>query len=355
MIVGRVIYREGEKLKSSLVRVDRPIMRIPSLAIHLNRGVNDGLKVNFQQHMSPVLASSIKNEMNSTTASAAGKQDKSKDNSPAILQQHPLLLDIVSKEIGIAVEDIVDFELQVCDTQPSAIGGAMDELVFSGRLDNLASCFASLKALTSSLDSLEDDDSVRVIAFFDHEECGSVSAQGAGSTIMMETVKRVTEAVDMGPGYHEKPYALVSCLQKSFVISADMAHALHPNYMGVHESQHGPQFHKGLVIKHNSNQRYATNAVTAALFRECGKRRGLPFQEFVVRSDMGCGSTIGPITAGLTGIRTIDVGMPQWSMHSVREVCGCDDVDYAVKHFIAFWEEVGSLSETLLDSVDLSA
>lgn len=353
-VAGRVVHKSGGKIKTSLVAVRRPILRVPSLAIHLQRGVNDNLKVNFQQHMSPFLATSIKNELNSV-GDGDRESKKAKGGSEAgdkgVLQQHPLLLDILAKELNIEQADILDFELQVCDTQPSCIGGAMEELVFSGRLDNLAHCYTSTRALLDSLGSLGEDDGVRVIALFDHEECGSCSSPGAASTLMMDTVKRVTLGV-LGSGVCQGDEVDIA-LQNSFLVSADMAHALHPNYADKHEPQHGPKFHKGVVIKHNANQRYATNSITATLFRECGRKRGLPCQEFVVRSDMGCGSTIGPIVTSKTGIRTVDVGIPQWSMHSVREVCGCDDIDYAVKHFVAFWEDMPKIEKDLLDSMDV--
>ena len=258
-VAGRVVHKSSDgKLVTGLVRIDRPIMRIPSLAIHLNRGVNDNLKVNFQQHMSPVLATSIKNELNATGPSAASGEKKppSKKGKPCdgSLQQHPLLLSLVAKELSIKPEDIVDFELQVCDTQPSAIGGALEDFVFSGRLDNLASCYTSLTALLGSLDSLGEDDGVRVVAMFDHEECGSCSAQGAGSTVMMDTVKRVTKSMTIA-GDETNMDIMEVTMQNSFIVSADMAHALHPNYTDRHEPQHGPTFHKGIVIKHNANQR----------------------------------------------------------------------------------------------------
>ena len=354
-VAGRVVLKVGDKLEQRLVRIDRPIMRIPSLAIHLDRGVNDGFKVNFQNHVAPILATSIKDELGAGKA----KQDQKSDGA-GLLPQHPLLIQLLCEELQCEPESIVDFELQACDTQPSAIGGAKDEFVYSGRLDNLAMSFTSTKALIESLGSQAEDDCVRVVALFDHEECGSCSAQGAGSPVMMDLVKRVTRrlaAASLGqPGFethiqiHE---AIEISLQKSFLVSADMAHALHPNYSERHEPQHGPAFHKGIVIKHNANQRYATNSITAALFRECARRRDIPFQEFVVRSDMGCGSTIGPIVATDTGMRTVDVGIPQLSMHSIREMCGTDDVDYAVRHFVAFWEEMGHIETDLLLSVDI--
>jgi len=347
-VAGRVVLREGGKLVTRLVQIDRPIMRIPSLAIHLNRTVNDGFKVNFQQHMSPVLASAITEELEKKTNPELYEKAENKaanDNSEAF-QQHPMLLGLMAQELGCEVGDIVDFELQVCDTQPSAIGGAKNEFVFSGRLDNLAMSFCSLRSLLDSLGSLGSDETVRVVTLFDHEECGSCSAQGAGSTVMMDTVKRVSTAFS-NPAQQSEDETVAIALQKSFLVSADMAHALHPNYQDRHEPQHGPAFHKGIVIKHNANQRYATNSITASAFRECAKRRGIPCQEFVVRSDMGCGSTIGPIVASRAGMRTVDVGIPQWSMHSVREMCGCDDVDYAVRHFKAFWDDMPNLDSCI--------
>lgn len=340
-VAGRVIIREGKEGSVSyshrLVRMEEPIMRIPTLAIHLDRGVNDGFKVNTQSHLVPVLATAIKAELNKTESQTDKKE------SPA--KHHPLLLQMLADQLGCNPDDICDFELQACDTQPSIAAGAMKEFIFSGRLDNLCMSFCSLKALidsTSSDTDLEDETGVRMVALFDHEEVGSNSAQGAGSPVMLDALSRVTNS------FTSDPKVLTKAIQKSFFVSADMAHALHPNYMDKHEDNHQPKLHGGLVIKHNANQRYATNAVTAFVFREIAAKHSLPVQDFVVRNDMPCGSTIGPILASGVGIRTVDVGAPQLSMHSIREMCAADDVKHSYEHFKAFFTEFSHLDAKIV-------
>lgn len=244
----------------------------------------------------------------------------------------------------------MDFELNVCDTQPSCVGGARKEFIFSGRLDNLASSYCALRALLDTCPdsaSLADESCIRAIALFDNEEVGSDSAQGAGSPVMFQAMSRITKWLTRDTpteGIEERT------IRKSFLVSADMAHALHPNYADRHEENHQPKLHEGLVIKYNANQRYATNTVTAFLFKEVAKVAGVPTQNFVVRNDMGCGSTIGPILASGIGIRTVDVGMPQLSMHSVREMCGTEDVDLSYRHFKAFYELFTTIDKLTVDS-----
>ena len=179
--------------------------------------------------------------------------------------------------------------------------------------------------------SLADETGVRMMVHYDHEEVGSDSAQGAGSSMTEDAMRRISAAL----GGASVEGADERARRASFCVSADMAHAVHPNYADKHEQGHQPKFGAGVVVKHNANQRYATDAVTGFLFRELGERAGVPVQEFVVRSDLGCGSTIGPILSTNTGIRTVDVGAPQLSMHSIREMTGCQDVEHAVKHFTA--------------------
>ncbi|XP_076937096.1 putative aspartyl aminopeptidase [Bidens hawaiensis] len=340
-IAGRMIIKQGKGDSATyshrLVRIHEPIMRIPTLAIHLDRGVNDGFKVNTQTHLAPVLATSVKAELNKALAENVpdGKPNEG-SNAPSNQKHQPLLLQLLAAHADCKPDDICDFELQACDTQPSVIAGAMKEFVFSGRLDNLCMSFCSLKALidaTVSEKSLEDESGVRMVALFDHEEVGSSSAQGAGSPVMFDALSRITTFFSSNPQLLEK------AIQKSFLVSADMAHALHPNYMDKHEENHQPKLHSGLVIKHNANQRYATNAVTAFIFREIAAKHNLPVQDFVVRNDMPCGSTIGPILASGTGIRTVDIGAPQLSMHSIREMCAVDDVKHSYEHLKVFFEE----------------
>ncbi|KAK4487424.1 hypothetical protein RD792_005941 [Penstemon davidsonii] len=294
-IAGRIIVREHkdgyESYSHRLVRIEEPIMRIPTLAIHLDRDVNDGFKVNKQSHLAPVLATSVKAELNKPSAEngsieTAPTAGRTKTESQ---KHHSLLLQLISSHAGCEPDGICDFELQAYDTQKSIIAGVMKEFIFSGRLDNLCMSFCSMKALidsTSSEDSLEDETGIRMVALFDHEE-------------------------------------------------------------DKHEENHQPKMHGGLVIKHNANQRYATNAVTSFIFREIANKHKLPVQDFVVRNDMLCGSTIGPILASGTGIRTVDVGAPQLSMHSIREMCAVDDVKHSYEHFKAFFKEFSHLDAKL--------
>ncbi|KAI3985677.1 hypothetical protein MKX01_033960 [Papaver californicum] len=347
-VAGRLIIRESKDGSVSyshrLVRIQEPIMRIPNLAIHLDRST-DGFKPNSQTHLVPILATSVKAELNkaaavNVSAESDGKTSNEKKDTDD-KKHHSLLLQLLAYEVGCKPEDICDFELQLCDTQPSIVAGALKEFIFSGRLDNLCMSFCSLKALidsTSSESSLEDEPGVRMVALFDHEEVGSNSAQGAGSPVMFDALSRVTDSLNSSTSK-----LLEKATQKSFVVSADMAHALHPNYMDKHEENHQPKMHGGLVIKHNANQRYATNAVTSFIFREIAEKHNLPIQDFVVRNDMPCGSTIGPILASGVGIRTVDIGAPQLSMHSIREMCAVDDVKHSYQHLKAFYEEFSEL------------
>ncbi|PIN24208.1 Aminopeptidase I zinc metalloprotease (M18) [Handroanthus impetiginosus] len=348
-IAGRVIIREqkdgSESYSHRLVRIEEPIMRIPTLAIHLDREVNDAFKFNKQSHLAPVLATAVKAELNKPAAENGSVEKGSSDGKTNTNQKHhSLLLQLIAAEAGCEPNDICDFELQACDTQKSIIAGALKEFIFSGRLDNLCMSFCSLKALidsTSSESSLQDETGIRMVALFDHEEVGSDSAQGAGSPVMFDALSRITNS------FSSDTKLIPKAIQRSYLVSADMAHALHPNYMDKHEENHQPKMHGGLVIKHNANQRYATNAVTSFFFREIAAKHKLPVQDFVVRNDMACGSTIGPILASGVGIRTVDVGAPQLSMHSIREMCAVDDVKHSYEHFKAFFQEFSHLDAKL--------
>ncbi|XP_077228049.1 putative aspartyl aminopeptidase [Tasmannia lanceolata] len=346
-IAGRLMIKEGKDNSLSylhrLVRIEEPIMRIPNLAIHLDRNA-DGFKVNTHSHLVPVLATTIKGELQKVASQDSlvsnGKELKETSNADTN-KHHLILLQLLAAQACCEPDEICDFELQVCDAQASIIGGAMKEFIFSGRLDNLCMSFCSLKAFidsTSSESCLDNETGVRMVALFDHEEVGSNSAQGAGSPAMLDALSRITDFFSPSDSK-----LLEKAIQRSFLVSADMAHALHPNYMDKHEENHQPKLHGGLVVKHNANQRYATNAVTSFIFREIAKRHNLPIQDFVVRNDMPCGSTIGPILASGTGIRTVDVGAPQLSMHSIREMCAVDDVRHSYEHFKAYYEEFSQL------------
>ncbi|THU53363.1 hypothetical protein C4D60_Mb10t13610 [Musa balbisiana] len=278
------------------------------------KSVTEAFKFNTHSHLIPVLATSVKGEIQKLVDQNGPCKSNAKANVDN-KKHHPVLLQLIADQAHCHPDEICDFELQVCDTQPSVIGGAMKEFIFSGRVDNLCMSFCALKALIDSISvgSLLDEESgVRMVALFDHEEF------------------------------------LEKAIQRSFLVSADMAHALHPNFMDKHEENHQPKLHDGLVIKHNANQRYATNAVTAFIFREIAEMHNLPIQDFVVRNDMPCGSTIGPILASGVGIRTVDVGAPQLSMHSIREMCAVDDAKHSYEHFKAYFNEFTKLEKKLV-------
>ncbi|CAL0299750.1 unnamed protein product [Lupinus luteus] len=337
-VAGRVIVRSSSNsYVHRLVKVKRPLLRIPTLAIHLDRTVNqDGFKPNLETHLLPLLS------INPEEISSG-----SKEKTTALSSHHPLLMQILSDELNCDIDDIVSVELNVCDTQPSCLGGGNNEFIFSGRLDNLASSYCALRALIDSCESpgdLASEQAIRMVALFDNEEVGSDSVQGAGAPTMFQAIKRIIGSLE---NKHVSEGSFERTIRQSFLVSADMAHGVHPNFMDKHEELHRPELQKGLVIKHNANQRYATTGITSFLFKEVGKIHNLPIQEFVVRNDMGCGSTIGPILASGVGIRTIDCGIAQLSMHSIREICGKEDIDIAYKHFKAFYQSFSSIDKML--------
>lgn len=373
-VAGRVLVKtkkrsdedSSPRIEARLVAVDRPLLRVPMLAIHLQRELSEkGFQPNKQQHVVPVLASAVKSavegnggvkktdEKEKGNGSGSGNNTTTASSSSSVAKKHHAsLLDAIAKELSVDVDDIVDFDLNVCDTQRGSLGGVDSEFVFVGRLDNLAMSYCATAALVDAVgansegaaERLADETAVKAVALFDHEEVGSSSAQGAGGPVMRDAMFRVSRALaasfrrgDVSSASSSTTTTLPKSLgdaaarsaQSSFLVSADMAHALHPNYADRHEPDHRPLFGRGLVIKHNANQRYATDALSAALFREVGARARpapVPSQEFCVRSDMACGSTIGPILASGLGVRTVDVGAPQLSMHSIREMCAVEDV-----------------------------
>lgn len=302
-LAGRVILTGKKNPVAKLIRFEQTLLRIPQLAIHLNRDVNKkGLLLNEQNHLPPIFSI----------------QKKSAPDE--------ILKKMIAKELKCRPADIMGLELSLYDTQPGTVAGAEGEFIFSGRLDNLASCHSALHALT---ESTKKDTATRVIAFYDHEEVGSETAQGAGSPFLKDVLERIT--------LKNEREGFLRALAKSFFISADMAHAVHPNYSDRHDSQHMPILNGGPVIKSNANQRYATDGVSSAWFEKlCGKAK-VPVQKFVVRSDLGCGSTIGPITAANLGIRTVDVGNPMLSMHSIREMAGAKDHELMIRVFKEFF------------------
>lgn len=353
-VAGRVFVKQGERFVPKLVKVNKPILRIPTLAIHLDREVNNKLEINKEKHLHPI-SGLIEKELNKTEETEDNKDAEFNSIGSIQTRHENQFLQLVAKEAECNVEDIHDFELVLYDTQASVLGGMNDEFIYSARLDNLCSSYSSVQGLIESFDqgsTFENDESIRMISLFDHEEIGSASAQGADSNLLLAVMSRLASLEIEGapkPTF-SSPY---ETFMKSFLVSADMAHAVHPNYDAKHEDNHRPKMNKGPVIKINANQRYATNSPGILLVQNAANYAKVPLQLFVVRNDSPCGSTIGPILASKLGVRTLDIGNPQLSMHSVRETCGSEDVEYSTKLFKEFFNYYTALDKSILvDNVD---
>jgi len=349
-ISGRVLVREQNgKISQKIVKIHRPIARVSSLCIHLQTSEERAaLKLNKEEHLSPVLGtqSILQNGVKEQLTNGSGDTDSWRTN------QEPLLFDLLAKELDVKAEDIADFELNLFDTQPASLGGIASEFLYSARLDNLATCFVAVEGLiahTSDSDTFDLDTDISLVCLFDHEEVGSGSAHGAASPVLAEAVSRITSSLGTNQLSSTPLHDLHSqSLRKSFFLSVDQAHAVHPNYPSKHEKNHGPKMNSGVVIKTNQNQRYTTNSVTGFIMREITRKAAIkPVQEFVVRNDCPCGSTIGPIVTAATGIRAVDVGMPQLSMHSCREVMGIVDLTNGLDLFKAYFKHFREIDDSL--------
>ncbi len=298
-IAGRVslLGPRGE-ITARLIDFEQPIATIPSLAIHLNRDVNSKYNINKQRHLPPVLCQGDKLDFDELVLKQVAKQYPN--------EKH---------------QELLSFELSLYDTQKPAIIGLKQDYLAAARLDNLLSTFVAIEAMLAQSEATNT-----VIVLNDHEEVGSNSASGAAGPFLASVLKRLCG--------DEEQYQ--RALSHSMLISADNAHAVHPNYADMHEPDHQPHINAGPVIKMNHNQRYASNSETAGLFAHLCKQNKIPYQQFVVRSDLGCGSTIGPITAMQLGVRTLDIGAPQLAMHSIREMTGVTDVAYLQQALTAF-------------------
>ncbi|EGC33023.1 hypothetical protein DICPUDRAFT_154975 [Dictyostelium purpureum] len=346
-VAGRVIVKVGnDQYESRLVHINKPILRIPTLAIHLDRSVNtDGFKYNTQNHLVPMIASKL------SVPASAKPEDTSSTTNNSGAKHHPILLELLAKELGCAVSDIQNFDLSVVDTQPAAIGGGFDEFIFSPRCDNLVMSYCSVNGLLNVKEStLANEENVLAVVLYDNEEVGSSSPQGACAPLINDTISRVNTALFSEQfKSHELNNFIDLSLRNSFLISADMAHAVHPNYINNHEPLHRPALNKGPVIKYNANLRYATTCPTSFVILDICKKNNIPIQEFLVKNDSPCGSTIGPIISGTYGIKTVDIGNPQLSMHSIRETCGVADITHATNLIHKFFEQFTQLNNVKSD------
>jgi len=310
-LAGRISFLDdGKHLTHQLVRFNQPLLRLPNLAIHMNRGVNeDGLKLHKQNEL-PLLFAQL----------TAGQLPK------------PYFLELLAQASGIDATRILSWDLAVYDTQKGALWGANQEFYADSQIDNLASCHAALQALLNDA-VLNSAESTLVCAFFDHEEIGSESHIGAGGSFLADVLQRINAAAST-----EREDS-ARALAHSFLISADMAHAYQPNFPAAYDADHRVFVNQGPVIKSNANRRYSSESVSIAHFIRWCEEAGVPHQRYTHRSDLPCGSTIGPIASAKLGIRSVDVGCPMWAMHSIRESAGVQDHDYMIRVLERFFSD----------------
>ena len=306
-LAGRISYQsESGEIATKNVKFERALLRLPNLAIHMNRKVNDeGLKLNKQTELPLILATAQ--------------------------QQLPTeyFYQLLSQQADLTPEQILSWELNVYDTQKGSFWGAEQEFYANSQLDNLASCHAGLTALLD--EKVLNNDATLVCAFFDHEEIGSESNKGADGSFLSDILERIALATETSSeDYHR-------ALAKSFMISADMAHAYQPNFPNAYESQHKVMVNQGPVIKINANHRYTSEVVSEAMFMQWCQLVHVPYQKYSHRTDIPCGSTIGPMTSAKLGIRSVDVGNPMWAMHSIRESAGVLDHSYMIEVLKCFF------------------
>lgn len=306
-LAGRVTYRTSENvIISTLIDFKVPVAVVPSLAIHLDREVNNLRIINPQKDIVPLVLQIPLSEQN--TAPAFKKI---------------LFTQLTHQDPHINIAQILDYEISLYDTQPPALVGLQKDFIASARLDNLLSCHVGLQALLQA-----DSNVSSLLICTDHEEVGSTSCCGANGPMLEQFLERLV------PDFETR----VRVIQRSLMISADNAHGIHPNFMDKHDENHGPLLNHGPVIKINANQRYATTSETSGFFQFLCEQTQVPVQMFVARTDMGCGSTIGPIVASEVGVKTIDVGVPTFAMHSIRELAGVKDAHYLYRVAVAFYQ-----------------
>jgi len=295
-LAGRVSYKTASgSIENALLNFKRALAVIPSLAIHLDREANSQRTVNAQKHIPPILMQA--------------------DKATAPDFRSLLLAQLKTEHPGVDASEVLDFEMSFYDVQAPAQIGFKGDFIASARLDNLLSCFVEMEALIASVAGETAPALTRLLVCNDHEEVGSASSCGAQGPMLKSLLQRlVLNAED-----------LTRTIDRSMMISVDNAHGIHPNFSDKHDGNHGPELNKGPVIKVNANQRYASNSETSAIFRNLCGQLDVPVQTFVTRTDLGCGSTIGPITATEIGVKTLDVGVPTFAMHSIRELAGDQD------------------------------
>jgi len=310
-LAGRISYKTSSgNIANQLVRFEQALLRLPNLAIHMNRKVNEeGLKLDKQTELPLILSTAIEEQLS---------------------QQY--LYDLLAKASGIDAKQILSWELNVYDTQKGSFWGSEQQFYANSQLDNLASCHAGLQAMLD--EATLNSGNTQVCAFFDHEEIGSESTKGADGCFLPDVLQRISFSSAIDKEDYQRTLA------QSFMISADMAHAYQPNFPSAYEPEHKVNINEGPVIKTNANHRYSSESVSEAMFIRWCELSDVPYQMYSHRTDIPCGSTIGPMTSAKLGIRTVDIGNPMWAMHSIRESAGVKDHAYMIKVLNTFFAAI---------------
>jgi aspartyl aminopeptidase len=333
-LAGRVaVTHDDGRVENRLVDIDEPMLTIPQLAIHLDRDISSGgLTLNPQNHLVPMWSgpedSSGVPAGDDTARGNTGGAAADGDGKPG------RFLTYLAGVLGVNPDSVLSWDLMAYDLQAPAFIGRHHEFVASARIDNLLSSFCGVDALISVAGTVESADELRatpVLVLYDHEEIGSESATGAAGTLLLSMLERIAGAA--GADRQE----FLTSLNRSNAVSADGAHATHPNYADKHDPDHQIELNRGIVIKRNANQRYATDAVSEAFIVDACRHADVPIQYYIHRNDLPCGSTIGPITAARLGVPTVDIGAPQLAMHSIRETAGTIDAIYLSEALTAAW------------------
>ena len=308
-VAGRVLVRTESGIETRLVNIDRDLMIIPNVAIHMNREVNNGYKWDMKQDLRPLLAGVQAPE------AAVPAADRSTGDIGTIFRR------LVADEAGVSPEDVLDTDLYLYNREKASVIGLNGEFISSGRLDDLQCAFGTLKGFLAA----RPEKSIAVYCAFDNEEVGSMTKQGADSSFLRCTLERISTALGRSRG------EFMASLSSSFMISADNAHAVHPNHPELEDPSHRPVPNGGIVIKYSANQKYTTDAVSGAVMKEICRKAGVPVQIFYNRSDLVGGSTLGNISTTQLSINTVDIGLAQLAMHSAYETAGVMDTEYLAR------------------------
>ena len=300
---GRVLVRTESGIETRLVNIDRDLMIIPNVAIHMNREINNGYKWDMKQDLRPLLAGAINLE-------GEGAEDIG-----------TIFRRLVAEEAGVSPEDVLDTDLYLYNREKASVIGLNGEFISSGRLDDLQCAFGTLKGFLAA----RPEKSIAVYCAFDNEEVGSMTKQGADSSFLRCTLERISTALGRSRG------EFMASLASSFMISADNAHAVHPNHPELEDPSHRPVPNGGIVIKYSANQKYTTDAVSGAVMKEICRKAGVPVQIFYNRSDLPGGSTLGNISTTQLSLNTVDIGLAQLAMHSAYETAGVKDTEYLAR------------------------